>query len=273
MKGIINLLAWAVVIFILFYEAWVNFGFFGIAIVIAAVFGVLYVVFRAQIMFLKGNARYNTNDKQGAFEIYEKAYLTGRLKPVNSLYYAYLLLRDGKIEKSEKMIDEISKKYKNVLLKNEKLSIRINKALIKWKKGDLKDAIADAEGIYNEGVKNTSLYGVLGYWYIIDKRYDDALKINEEAHEYNSSDLIIYDNLAQNYFLVGNKEKSEEMYKDILDKNPDFIEPYYNYGMLVLSNGDKEKAKEYFEKALSMEEKFLSTVTHDMVRYEIEKIS
>lgn len=273
MKGLINFLIWAVVIFVLFFEAWVNFKWLGVGLAFVVIFGILYIVFRAQIMFLKGNAKYNANDKQGAFQMYEKAYLTGRLKPQNSLLYAYLLLRNGNTEKSDKLLDEISKKYKRVLSDNEKLNIKINKALIKWKMGNLKDAISDAKELYDDGVKNTSLYGVLGYWYILDKKYEDALKINEEAYEYNSSDLIISDNLAQNYFLVGNKENSEAMYKEIMEKNPDFIEPYYNYGMLVLSNGDKEKAKEYFEKALLMEEKFLSTVTHDMIRCELEKIS
>lgn len=272
MRGILTFVSWVIVIFILFFEAWINFKWFGVIGASVIIFGIFYYVNRAQLMFMGASAKFNTGDKKSAFEKYEKAYKTGKLKPTNALFYAYLLLRDGQIEKSENLIDEIYTKYNKILLPNDKINVSINKALIKWKKGDVKGAIADAKSLYDSGIKTTALYGIMGYWYILDEKYDEALKINEEAYEYNESDQIICDNLAQNYFLTGNKEKSEEMYKELLSKEPNFIEPYYNYGMILKSNGNFEGAKEYFKKALTMEEKFLSTVTHNMVNSELSKL-
>ena len=266
MKGILTFVSWVIVIFILFFEAWINFKWFGVIGASVIMLGIFYFVNRAQLMFMGANAKFNAGDKKSAFEEYEKAYKTGKLKPTNALYYAYLILRDGQIEKSEKLIDEIYAKYNKSLLPNDKINVSINKAIIKWKKGDIKGAICDAKSLYDSGIKTTALYGIMGYWYILDGRYDEALKINEEAYEYNESDQIICDNLAQNYFLAGNKEKSEKLYKELLLKNPNFIEPYYNYGVILKSDGKNDEAKEYFEKALTMEEKFLSTVTHDMVK-------
>lgn len=269
--GLLTSFLWFVATVMAFMQA-LEFG----AIWAVVVFLLIALVFlyskRASIMCISAQGKFNEGKTEEAFKLYDKAYATGNLKHGKALFYAYLLLRDGRLEKSEKIMDDVLKKYKTLLTKYDLLNIDINKALIKWKDGDLKGAIACAEKIYNDGVKNTSLYGVLGYWYILDKRYDDALKINEEAYDYNANDQIICDNLAQNYFLVGQTDKSEEMYKNLLDKNPSFIEPYFNYGILLKSKGDKEGAKEYFEKALLQKEKFLSTVTHNMVKEELESL-
>ena len=117
MKGILTFVSWVIVIFILFFEAWINFKWFGIIGASVIMLGIAYLVNRAQLMFMGANAKFNTGDKKSAFEKYEKAYKTGKLKPTHSLYFAYLLLRDGQIEKSEKLIDEIYAKYNKVQLR------------------------------------------------------------------------------------------------------------------------------------------------------------
>ena len=270
-RGLLSFIGWAIVIFIIIFEASQLGTIWAVLASVAIILGFLFVK-RAAVMCIVAQGKFNSGETQAAFKWFGKAYATGTLNPVKALFYAYLLLRDGQLEKSEKIIDEISKKHKNTLSKNDELNIALNKTLIKWKKGDLKGAIEDAEKLYASGIKNTALYGVLGYWYILDGRVDKALEINEEAYEYNSSDQIITDNLAQNYFLVGNTEKAEEMYKDLLEKNPDFIEPYYNYGIILKSKGDSEGARLHFEKALEQKEKFLSTVTHAQIKKEIENL-
>lgn len=273
MRGLLSFICWAIVIFIVMFEAWTRLGILGVLLASLVFIGILIYSCRVSLIFALGTGKFNSGDKTAAFKMYEKAYATGKLKSVNALYYAYLLLRDGQLEKSESLLNEISKKYEKTLSYNDNLNISLNKALIKWKQGDLKSAISEAEELYEKGIKMTSLYGVLGYWYILDSRLDDALKINKEALEYNDSDQIIWDNLAQNYFLLGDIEKSEEMYKELLEKNPKFIEPYYNYGIVLKSKGDLNGAKDYFEKALLQEEKFLSTVTHNKVRAQLDALN
>ena len=112
----------------------------------------------------------------------------------------------------------------------------------------------------------------MGYWYDLDGQYEKALEVNKEAYDYNSDDLIIADNLAQNYFLLGDIEKSHDMYVDILNKDPQFIEPYYNFALVLDALGEYDDALDELNNALEMKEKFLSTVTHDMVRAKIEEI-
>lgn len=272
LRGFLSFLGWTIIIVLAVINA-AKFGFAYALFAVLVILAVFVYVKRASIMYIIGQGKFNSGDKKEAFRWFEKAYATGTLKPQNSLFYAYLVLRDGQLEKSEELICDVLKKHKSKLSKNDLINMEINKALISWKKGDLKDAIKKAEKIYNDNVRTTALYGILGYWYVLDGEIQKAIKINEQAYEYNKSDDIICDNLAQNYFLLGNTEKAEKMYLDLLKKNPTFIEPYYNYGVILKSKGENEKAKEYFEKALGYEEKFLSTVTHEMVKKELESIS
>lgn len=235
------------------------------------ILAVIYIVKRASILSLMATFKFK-NDRQKAFELFEKAYKTGKMKPQTALYYSYLLLRDGKLDESSKKFDEILSKSKKALTETDINNARLNKALVKWKSGDLKGALADAQTLYDEGYKTTALYGVLGYWYVLDGQYEKALEINKEAYDYNADDLIIADNLAQNYFLLGEIEKSHDMYVDILNKDPQFIEPYYNFALVLEKIGDIDEAVDELETALTMKEKFLSTVTHDMISKKLEEL-
>ncbi len=271
LKSLGNFLGWTIIaVLAVVNTARINM-IYGILTALIIVLVFLYSK-RSVFMFIKGQGLFNSGNKEEAFKWFERAYKSG-LKPRNALYWAYLVLRDGDLSKSEKLIDEIVRYHKKELERNDLVNAAINRALICWKKGDLEGAIERAEEIYNSGVKTTALYGILGYWYMLSGDNEKALKINEEAYEYNSSDQIICDNLAQNYFLSGNKEKAEKMYKKLLSENPNFIEPYYNYAMILKSNGDLSGAKENFEKALTFDEKFLSTVTHDMVKKELDTVN
>ena len=242
----------------------------GILSAVIILFAILFLK-RATLYSLKAQLTFNT-DKQKAFEYFEKAYKTKKMKPQVALFYSYLLLRDAKCDIANQKIDEILKNQKSKLTETDIKNAHLNKALIKWKTGDLKGAIKKAEALYEDDFKTTALYGVLGYWYILDNDLEKALKINKEAYEYNDSDLIICDNLAQNYYLLGDVEKAFEMYEKIMEKEPTFIEAYYNFALVLIKKGEKEKAMENLEKALEIDEKFLSCITHKQVEELLDKL-
>ena len=270
LKSIIKPILYLILFFVILTYA-SKFGALYAVLAFLAILAAIYIAKRASILSLMATFKFK-KDRQKSFELFEKAYKTGKMKPQTALYYSYLLLRDGKLAESDRKFDEILSKYKSKLSETDKNNAYLNKSLVKWKSGDLKGALKDAQALYDDGYKTTALYGVLGYWYDLDGQYEKALEINKEAREYNSDDLIIADNLAQNYFLVGEIEKSHDMYVDILNKDPQFIEPYYNFALVLDSLGEYDDALEELENALSMQEKFLSTVTHDMVRAKIEEI-
>ncbi|MBE7037913.1 MAG: hypothetical protein E7404_03320 [Ruminococcaceae bacterium] len=241
--------------------------------ILAAVIIFLVVIFlkRATLYSLAAQLTFN-KDKQKAFDYFEKAYKTKKMKPQVALFYSYLLLRDAKCEEADKKIDEILKNQKTQLTETDIKNAHLNKALIRWKTGDLKGAIEKAQALYDDNFKTTALYGVLGYWYILDNNYEKALQINKEAYDYNDSDLIICDNLAQNYYLLGDVGKAFEIYQNIMEKEPTFIEAYYNFACVLNKKGEKEKAIENLEKALEIDEKFLSCVTHNEVKKLLDEL-
>ncbi len=226
--------------------------------------GIMLWLLRGDLLTMIGNIKFQKDHGKG-FLWFERALKTGRMRPDNQLIYAYLLLRDGSIDKAERMIN------KTLFLSKKKVSADVlrgstlNLALIKWKRGNLKEAIADMEEMYADGYRSTVHYGTLGYFYILDGQYQKGLEFNREAHEYNEDDDVIYDNLAYNCFLTGDIRTAADMYEEILEHHPTFIEPYYNYALVLEKMGDYESAIDLCKQALTYSEKFLSTVTHEMV--------
>ncbi len=270
-KGCLSYILWIVAIALTGYFAAKMYGR------IAAVSGVVLlliiaaVLYRNDIYVITAQMTFDKDHAKG-FKWFDKAYKTGRMKPQEALFYAYLLLRDGHIEKSATIIDEIGRQRKSELSRQDYLNSRLNRALITWKSGDLDGAIESIQAIYDEDFKNTAVYGVLGYLYIEKGDYEKAMEINEEAVDYNPDDNIISDNYALNYLRMGDIEKAEELYKNLLEKNPNFLEPYYNYGTLLEEKGNRNEAEEYYRKALEYPEKFLSTVSHRQIEQRLEGI-
>ena len=133
--------------------------------------------------------------------------------------------------------------------------------------------IEEIEEVYESGYRSTVMYGTLGTYYLLNGQYTKALEFNKEALAFNSTDKIIRDNLAYNYFLCGNIGTAAQMYEELTDEKPSFIEPYYNYGLVLEASGDYEGAMDFYEKALTIEAKFLSTVTHEEVKEAIAKLT
>jgi len=243
----------------------------GTIIIIASLL-VLAFILRGDILSIIARYVYNEDHGKG-FLWYERALKTGKMRPINILVYAYLLIRDGVLDKSEQLIT------KTLFIDREKLSdeyvsgAHINLSIIKWKRGDLAEAIREIEEVYESGYRSTVMYGTLGSYYILNGQLTKALEFNKEAIEFNSSDKVIRDNLAYNYYLCGNINTAADMYELLMEEEPAFIEPYYNYGLVLEDMGMYEEAMENYRKALDTEVKFLSTVSHDQVSLAIDKLS
>lgn len=258
-----NLLLFVVLPFVVVFLAFRINVLLGFVVFVVGLLVLLWVL-RADLMTLIGNLKFQKDHGKG-FLWFERAYKTGKMRPDNQLIYAYLLLRDGSIDRAERMINKTlfmdRKKISEDVLRGSKL----NMALIKWKHGNLKEAITDMEEMYADGYRSTVHYGTLGYFYILDGQYQKALEFNREGHDYNEDDLVIYDNLAYNSYLCGDIRTAADMYEEILEKGPDFIEPYYNYALVLEKMGDYESALDLCKKARTYSEKYLSTVTHAQV--------
>jgi len=232
----------------------------------------LFLIFKPQIFTIIGRRKY-FDDHTVGFKWLKKAYNTGRMAPQQALVYAYLLLRDGHLTESEKLISAVLYKSKQKLTKQNLLAAELNLAIILWKKGNLKEAIEKLEGVYNEQYRSTVHYGTLGVFYIMANELEKAEEFCLEALDYNPGDMSIKDNLGLVYLKKGKLEEAKEIYEDLFEGGtPDFIEAYYNYGQVLEQLGDTEGAKEQYEKALSCPERYLSTVKLAVVDAALSKI-
>jgi len=231
---------------------------------------ILYVLFmsRAGIFKLIGSVRYSKSDTDNALKWLKKSYETNKANPHTAIPYAYLLLKAGRLNESEKVFSEILSKK---LSSDDRNLAKSNYALLLWKKGNLDEAVNMLEEVCKE-FKTTTVYGSLGYLLILKGDLDRALEFNLEAYDYNSSNAIIQDNLGYTYYLRGEYDKAAEIYEKLLAGNPTFPEAYYNYGLVLMKKGDPAKALEFMEKSLNYRLTFLSTITREQIEAKIEEV-
>ena len=272
MKGIVKVLLYIALVAILAAVGGSTFGFFGGLIGFFAGVAVLFVINRATVFYVIGQRKYNAGDHTEAYKWMKKAYDTTRLKPGFALLYAYMMIRDGMLDEAEAVINKVTYLNSKEMTKSDKIDATLNRSIIIWKQNDLSEAIEILEEVYEKGLKSTTFYGTLGFFYLLANQNDKALEFNKEAYEYNSNNMIIKDNLGASYIASGEFEKADEVYSKLFEQNPEFMEPYYNYGMLMEKRGRYDIAKTYYEKALEFPEKYLSTISQDEIKAAIENV-
>lgn len=240
------------------------FGFLGILVYIA------YLLFKNRSNLFKyiGGMKYSKGDIDTALAWLKKACESGNPTARTKISYAYLLLKAGKFDESEKVFAGL---YKMTLSPDDKNLAKSNEALLIWKKGNLEGAVSILEEVIEE-YKTSAVYGSLGYLLLLKGDLDRALEFNLEAYDYNNLNSIIQDNLGSTYYLREEYDKAEEIYEKLLASNPTFPEAYYNYGLVLLKKDNPKKALEFMEKSLNYKLTFLSTVTRDEIETKIEEV-
>lgn len=236
----------------------------------ALALGVLLLLYtgRARLYSILGTINYSKGNIEKAMQLFEKAYKTGRPHPRMAISYAYLLLKSGKTGEPEEILTQL---LSSALQQDDAMLAKSNLALVLWKKGQLENAVGMLEEVI-QNYKTTTVYGSLGYLLILQGNLDRALEFNLEAHEYNSGNAIILDNLGQTYYLRRDYEKASEIYGKLLATHPSFPEAYYNYGLLMMKKGENEKALEAMKKASGFRFTYLSTVTREEVEEKVEEL-
>ena len=257
---ILNVLLWILIPYFLVSITTKYLGFeMGIGVMILCLVA-FFLKFKAGFYTIIASRKFSVNHDDG-FKWYQKAYDTGKMKPQHALIYAYLLIRDGHIGKAERLITSVTSQKKEALSAQNIQAAELNMAIIEWKKGNLDEAIRIMEKIYDEGYRSTVHYSNLGLFYILNNDLSKAEKLSAEALDFNPSDAGIQDNLGLIYYKQGELSKAEEVYKTLFaNSSPTFTECYYNYGLVLEAKGDYGLATDYYKKARSCPERFLSPV-------------
>lgn len=229
-------------------------------------------IFRTNLLMFAGVNIYRSNPQMG-LKIMRKAYKTRRLNPSYQLIFAYLILRNGELDEAETIMTKATIIGKHALKPEEFQAVKLNRALITWKKGDLSQAIVQLEELYAEGYATAGLYGSLGSFYLLNKEYGKALELSQEGIKKLPSDLVILDNIGQAYIGLGMLDDAFKVYENLIPRKPSFPEAYYNYATILEKRDRLTKAKRNYETALSLDEKFLSTITTDEICEAIDRIN
>lgn len=239
--------------------------------VLCACVVIILILYIANILMYIGTLLYSKNPQKG-IALMRVAYKTHRLNPSHQLIFAYLLLRCAEVEEAENVMAKATVIGKHALKEDEFNAVKLNRALITWKKGDLSQAIVQLEELYAAGYRTNGLYGSLGSFYILNKEFDKALELSEEALKADSSNLVALDNKGQSFIGLGMLDEAMKVYEELIPQKPGFLEAYFNYGTILEKRDKLQEAKYNYETALTYDEKYLSTITHDEVCEAIENI-
>lgn len=218
---------------------------------------------RGDICAFFGKIAYQKGNEEKCLKWVERGAKIGNMSFNNKLLHGYLVLRSGDTERANKLFNLLGMERLNF---NQKMKLKSNKALCTWKMGDIDGAIEQYEEVIKEA-PTTTVYGSLGYLYILNNQFEKALEFNKEAYDYNSDNNNILDNLANSYLKLKDYENAEKYYKMLFERNPDFSECYFEYGKYLFEKGNEEGV-EYIKKALSCKFSPLSPVTrHNIIMY------
>lgn len=207
----------------------------------------------------KGNFAFASGNEQETLKWYEKAVATGRANIVIKISYAFVLLKTGNPEKAETVLNEILMQKK--IPEDKRNMAKQNRCMVYYKLGRLDEAIEEAEELF-ENYKNTTMYGMLGYFKILNNEdLDSLLEFCLEAYDFNSDDRDIMDNLSIVYYKRGEYDKAREISQKLIKTAPKFIEAYYHGAQIAEKCGDIDAAKEILEDIEDCTRSYMTTVS------------
>ncbi|GFZ31662.1 hypothetical protein CSC2_21880 [Clostridium zeae] len=235
----------------------------------------MYIIYkgitnRDMLSAFMANRAYRNYQYSKAIDWYKKAALSKVSKAKIIANYVFLELKHGDVNEADRVFIKITteRQFKEKDFQN----IKMAKALIYWKKNDVDSAIKTLQDL-SETHKTSTIFETLGYFLINKGDLNKALEFNETALITYGSSSIIKANLGEIYYSLDNFEKAKELFTPLIDDYVNFSEPYYYSGLILAKEGNKEAATELLNRALSLEESFLSNLNKETIKQKLEEIS
>lgn len=195
----------------------------------------------------KAASVYAKGDVQGALALFKEAMDEGLTDLRYILNYSVLLIRQERYQEAR---DLLVKVQKYLMTDDQRRQLFVNYASCVFKMGEIEKGIDLLERQHQKQPSGI-IYQTLGYLYVEAGDAEKALAFNTEACEYDDEDSIVLDNLAQTYYrLLGDKEKAKEYFEKAIAIKPTQIDTLYFLAQYDLEAGDKAAAKAKLEKAM-----------------------
>lgn len=233
------------------------------------IIGAVVIVFGLPIiLMIKGNSAYTLGQTDKAIKYYKMAANNVFASIKIKIVYSYIAIKSGYVDEAEKALQKIKDTNMNF---QDEIRYKSTYGIVLWKMGKIDEAVEMLSKLY-EKYKTTQVYENLGYFFILKGDYDKALSFNEEAYEYSDSDAGILDNLALSYYMKGNHEKAAEIYKKLVEMNPDFITAYYYYALILIEKKDYEGALDNLRRAIKCKFSFISLIQKEEIEEKIKQV-
>ena len=274
--------------------------------------------FMATIKAQQAMRAHGKGDLEQAKKLYEEAIDKGLMAARPMLGYAILLIREGSYDKAMPLLIKAQKCPD--LTPDQKSQLFVDYAACLMKKGELDKAIHLLEKQHNRAPIGLT-YQTLGYMYVekysgakpvaeaapekaaeapempdteasaeeaaeqpkvktqedIDREWQEGIDkmfaFIQESVDYDDEDPICLDNLGQAYYRVtGEKDKAKEWFEKAHAEKDSQIDTLWFLSRYDLEAGDKAAAIAKLEKALDGRFSPLNFCTKDMVREEVERL-
>ena len=201
--------------------------------------------FFANMAGKKALSAHSKGDYEKALQLYKEAYEKGMDQARLLRAYSILLIRTYQFDAALEVIKKMEKL--SGLKEGDRVDMHMNYAIILWKKGHLDRAMQILEDDFRH-VKNGTLYSTIGYLKIEQGNAEEAVRFNQEALEYDDSDPVFLDNMGQTYYrLLGNKEKAKEYFDRAISIKPTAIDTNYFIALYDIEAGNTESAVRHLQ--------------------------
>lgn len=222
----------------------------------------------------KGLNLHQKGQHEEALKVYEELYNSGYVSAMYMLPYSVLLLRKGSCDADFLKVKEVLKKAEKApdLSPEKRQQLLMNYAVAQYKLGEMEKALHLLEVTHQKSPCGM-IYGALGFLYIQAGDAEKALSYNLEALEYDEEDPVTLDNLGQVYYrLLGDKEKAREYFEKAIAIKENQIDTLYFLSRYDIEEGKKEAALEKLELALEGRFSPLNYVTRAVVEEEVAQL-
>ncbi|RRD96436.1 tetratricopeptide repeat protein [Clostridiales bacterium COT073_COT-073] len=223
--------------------------------------------------------------EEKALPFYQAAYKLGSKSSQLLSAYGLVLLRKGEAAQAKEIFETALAHNRNYLYTR---TLKANIAICDWKLGDPQKAydeyldlyyFPDKEKLVDYSLDNLEVgaelnpsfteqdFLTMGFLALLINNIDAALYFSHLALLKSPNYAAAYDNLGQIYFKTGDKEKAKEAFDKALELKPTLIDSLYYLALLALENDQAAEAKEYAEKALAQPFNALNTISeHELNR-------
>lgn len=221
------------------------------------IFALVFYINRAFFYFMRGNKILMSKkqiDFEKVWQLYEKAY-KAKLPFKYRVTMGNILALRGDAEFAKEVLNSVIDNCKDQQLVNK---AKVQKSMTLERLGDINGAIKILDELHKNGYKDRSLSINLSSYLIFIDKIEESKKILRDSKDLINSSTGLLDNKGWIYILENEWDKAAVLFKDVVEREPKFPDPYIHYAQVKLHFGQKKEAINLLNTAL---EKTWSKVT------------